>query len=76
MAITAKMYARNKGWHLHEVRMDLRIEGNEPGGKPVIHLRMILEGDLSEEQRARIAAVAGKCPVSRLIRGEVAIEAH
>lgn len=76
MAITAKIYARHKGWDLREVYMDLRIEGNEPGGKPVVHHRLILEGDLTAEQRERIAKVAGKCPVSRLLQGEVTLEGH
>jgi putative redox protein len=73
MAITAKIYARHKGWDLREVQVNLRIEGQEPGGAPHILLRVALEGDLDAEQRARIAKIAGRCPVSRLVSGEVRI---
>lgn len=74
MAITAKMYARHKGWDLREVEVDVRIEGNEPGSQPVVFKRIRMTGDLTDDQRQRIASVASKCPVARLLKSEVHME--
>jgi putative redox protein len=73
IAITAKLYARHKGWDLKEISVDLTIEGNEPGGKPIIYKKVTLEGALDDAQRHRIQQVASKCPVARLLKGEVVI---
>lgn len=74
VAITGRMYAKHKGWDLQNVQVNLRIEGSEPGGKPVIYKDVVLEGQLDEEQRHRILAVMGKCPVAKLLKMEVPIE--
>jgi len=33
-----------------------------------------LEGELSEEARARLVEIAGKCPIHRILTGDVRIE--
>jgi putative redox protein len=33
-----------------------------------------LDGDLTEEQRARLLEIAGKCPVHKTLTGEIRIE--
>lgn len=71
IAITMQIYARHKGWDLGEVKVDLHLEGMEPGGHPHIHRIITIQGNFDEDQRARLLKVAGKCPVSRLISGEV-----
>jgi putative redox protein len=35
---------------------------------------LVLEGELSEEQRARLLEIANKCPVHRTLTSEVRIE--
>jgi putative redox protein len=68
MTVTVQMYARRKGWDLRHARVEL--SGQTENGRYAIERRVILEGDLTDEQRARITDVAGRCPVSRrLIEG-------
>ncbi len=75
-AITARMYAERKGWALNEVRIELehdRPEGR--GGPEVIRVRISFEGDLDDDQRDRLLAIAEKCPVQKTVTGDLAIEA-
>jgi putative redox protein len=74
MAITGRMYARHKGWEIRDVQVSLRLEGNEPGGTPVIRHDIRLEGDLDEEQRERVLKIMHKCPVAKLMAQGVSIE--
>ena len=70
MTVTVQMYARRKGWDLRHARVE--VSGQTEDGRYVIERRVILEGDLTEEQRQRIIEVAGRCPVSkRLLEGVV-----
>jgi putative redox protein len=81
MAITVQMYANRKGWPLHGVEIALeqeRFRGNEypkyEGDAQYVHeLRnqIVFKGPLTEEQRARLLEIAGKCPVHRLIENPV-----
>ena len=71
IAITMQIYARHKGWDLGDVKVDLHLEGMEPGGQPRIHRKITVQGEFDADQQARLMKVAGKCPVSRLISGEV-----
>ena len=76
IAITLRMYAKHKGWDLGEVTVDLQLEGMEPGGHPRIHRTITVQGDFDTDQQARILKIAGKCPVSKLITGEVPMTAE
>ncbi len=71
IAITLQAYARHKGWDLGKIKVDLHLEGMQPGGQPRIHRKVTIQGEFDEDQKARILKIAGKCPVSRLISGEV-----
>jgi len=41
-----------------------------------IELEISLEGDLNEEQRNRLLAIAEKCPVHRTLTSEIRIESR
>lgn len=71
IAITLRMYAKHKGWDLGNLKVDLHLEGMEPGGHPRIHRKITIQGNFDADQQTRLLKVAGKCPVSRLISGEV-----
>jgi putative redox protein len=64
-SITLKMYAQRKGWPLEDVRVSLSIEKN--GGSSTIDRQIVLEGDLSDEQRERLLQIANACPVHNLL---------
>lgn len=74
---TVKMYAQRKEWDLQTVRTTIKmIKGEKPGDLPTIHREIKLEGDLDEKQRERILVIAGKCPVHKILSGNVEIDSE
>ncbi len=72
VAMTLRMYADRKKWSLDGVIVELSLTRED--NRSVIHRRITSQGDLDETQTARLIAIASKCPVSKVITGEVAIE--
>lgn len=65
-AITVRMYARRKGWDVTmlECEATAQRESAGPGGTiDRFHLRLKIEGDLTEDQIKRLHDIAHKCPV-------------
>lgn len=83
-AMTMKMYADRKEWPFEGTRIHVTHERNhaEDLGHVVeegmetqaLHRRIeILGDDLSDEQRAKIIAIADKCPVHKTLEGHLHI---
>jgi putative redox protein len=72
-SMTVKLYADRKGWTLRHVEVTVEARHDEQG---VFRMqrRIALEGDLTDEQRARIVEIANKCPVHKTLSGTIAIE--
>lgn len=70
-AITLRMYAERKAWPLRGVQVDVRFEwqGKEGGIARVLSF----EGELDNEQRARLADIAERTPVTLTLKQGVAI---
>jgi putative redox protein len=65
-AITLRMYAARKDWPLEEVTMDL--SHHQEDGRSKITRKIWLEGDLDETQRARLADIAERTPVTLTLK--------
>ncbi|WP_323006302.1 bifunctional alpha/beta hydrolase/OsmC family protein [Pseudorhodobacter sp.] len=81
-SMTIRMYARRKGWALAGVTVDVShdkrhatdCENCEKLPKIDTFTRNItLIGDLDADQRAKLIAIADKCPVHRTLEAEAAI---
>jgi putative redox protein len=74
-AITVRMYAARKRSHVHSVQVELRFNPDGAPGEGVsfIERRITLHGALDGEQRERLLQVANKCPIHRVLSGEVRI---
>jgi putative redox protein len=83
--MTILLYVRRKGWPLESVTIESEHERvhcrdsercEEPGKAfiEVIRRRILLEGDLDEAQRERIAYIATRCPVHRTLQEKPRIE--
>jgi putative redox protein len=70
-SITLKMYAQRKGWPLADVRVTLSLETGEAGS--TIDRKIVLEGDLSGEQRERLLQIANACPVHKILTHSITI---
>ncbi|HLG88366.1 MAG TPA: OsmC family protein [Alphaproteobacteria bacterium] len=79
-AITVRMYAARKGWAID--KLDVRLSFRKaPAGAPTpareqIERQIEIEGPLDAEQRARLFAVAEKCPIHKLLTGGVDIHSE
>ena len=73
------MYAQRKGWPLEDVVVRVRSGGRDhaadcaqcvdrPVGPPALETEIELSGPLSDEQRARLTYIAGRCPVKQALR--------
>ena len=64
------MYAERKAWSLRSVQVDVRFSGTSKEG---VARMLKFDGDLSEEQRARLADIAERTPVTLTLKNGVAI---
>lgn len=74
-AITLRMYAASKGWALTGVEVDVQFnpDGDPPQGVNNIRRRIALKGELTGEQRQRLLEIAERCPIHKVLTGEIRI---
>lgn len=65
--MTLRLYARRKNWSLE--RVTVRVAHRRQDGRDAFERQLSLAGELSEEQRARLLEIAGRCPVHRTLAG-------
>jgi putative redox protein len=73
-AITIEMYAKRKGWDVDGLQVDVDYAPAERGSPTRFDLVMKFPAGLSEEQVEKLQVIAAKCPVHRILEGEVAFE--
>ena len=71
VAITMEMYAQRKGWEVGEIGVDVDFSPAERGTPTKFEIVLRLPENLTEEQTERLAVIAAKCPVHRVLDGEV-----
>jgi putative redox protein len=71
-SITLRMYAERKQWPVKSIRVELSYAERSPG-KTVIARHVHVEGDLDDEQRARLLQIANACPVHKILTGSIEI---
>lgn len=70
---TVRMYADRKQWSLTEVRSEVELERDETANKTIINRKVEFLGDLTEEQKTRLLAVANACPVHKILTNQIEI---
>lgn len=70
-ALTLKMYAARKGWPLENA--DVMVTHEESPGHYRLQRTVTLRGELTPEQRQRLLDIANKCPIHRILTGEISI---
>jgi putative redox protein len=82
-SMTVGMYARRKQWPLTRVTVhlshsraharDCAVCEREQTMLTVINREVVFEGTLSDEQRARLLAIANRCPVHLTLESKIEI---
>jgi putative redox protein len=85
-SMTIGLYARKRGWPLKKITVSLRHSKihaqdcddceTKEGRIDRINLEIHLDGALTDEQRAKLMEVAGKCPVHETLTHEINIKTH
>ena len=83
ISMTTKLYAKRKDWPLEQVTVRLRQQrihaadcvtcSETEGYVHHIERSVTFEGNLSEEQRARLQEIAHKCPVHKTLSSPIVI---
>jgi putative redox protein len=73
-AITMEMYAKRKGWEVGDVAVHVDYEPAQRGSPTRFRMRVDFPKEVPEEQRERLMQIGAKCPVHRVLEGEVMFE--
>jgi putative redox protein len=72
--ITLRMYANRKKWPVSHIACDVKFKKSGTNGTLNVFVRQILiEGELDNDQRARMLEIADKCPVHKMLEGTTEI---
>jgi putative redox protein len=81
IAVTARAYAQRKHWPLEAISVEVEMERFKREDYPTyrgdaayvneIRERMHFEGPLTDEQKARLMTISGKCPVHLTLENPV-----
>jgi putative redox protein len=81
-SMTLRMYARRKGWPMTHVSVDVshdKVHAQDAGTPTdanidLLRRRITISGDLSDDQRQKLLAIADKCPVHRTLEASSRVE--
>lgn len=71
--MTMRMYANHKGWAMAPASVDVTWR-QEDRHNSTFTRQIALDPALPEDQRTRLMEIADRCPVHRMLEGEIAVE--
>ena len=72
--ITLRMYADRKDWPLDSVVVHVDYSSDPETKRSLFTMKLILNGDLSADQRARLLEMADRCPIHRTLQNPIDFE--
>ncbi|TDY12527.1 OsmC family protein [Meridianimaribacter flavus] len=73
-AMTIRMYANRKEWDLQQVIVNVGFKRNITTQTVTFKKEIELIGNLDDEQRQKLLQMGSKCPIEKMITGEVVVE--
>ncbi|KFC60099.1 OsmC family protein [Flavobacterium gilvum] len=72
---TLRMYIDRKEWIIPEINISLNLYQETVDGElsTTIKRNITFSGDVTAEQRERLLIIADKCPISKLLKGNIII---
>ncbi len=72
---TLRMYIDRKGWTIPEIKISLNVsQVTEPAFQTRIFRTISFSNDVTDEQKERLLIIAEKCPISKLLKGNITID--
>src|SRR5688572_27451227 len=72
--ITLKMYAARKEWPLERVDVEIDLEFDNQKNETRIRRSIVVNGNLSEDQKQNLLSIANKCPLHKILINSINIE--
>lgn len=73
-SLTLELYARRKNWDISSLKVDVKIVSEGAAGTVID--RKISFGDIPAENKERLLDIANKCPIHKLLSGNIKVETH
>jgi len=76
-ALTLELYIRRRQLPVTSLRVSIdHVEDKNAQGQPRYQLqrRVAIEGEISDADRQRLLEIANKCPIHRLLEGEISVQ--
>jgi len=73
-AMTIRMYADRKGWDLDKVEIHVGFKRNISTNEVKFNKEIQLFGNLDNDQRERLLEMGSKCPIEKMITGNILVE--
>lgn len=77
-AITLRMYADRKKWKVDRIVVDLKLDivTSTESRTTYIKKHITIEGDITDDERKRMLAIADHCPIHRMMTNPVVISSN
>lgn len=73
---TVKMYADRKGWDVDEVTIEVDFKRNLKLDTTTFTKNIKITGDLTDEQIHKLHEISGRCPVHKILAGNIEIKSE
>jgi len=73
--VTLRMYIDRKGWEIDEITINVNLyqETKNELTTTVIDCDILFPGSVSEEQKLKLMEIAKRCPVSKILQGDLKV---
>ena len=71
VAMTLRMYVNRKKWNINKITVNINSDVED--GIYKIYKTLEIDGDIDESQLDRLYQISEKCPVSKILKGEIEV---
>ncbi len=66
---TLRMYIERKGWNVREIKVETEL--TEAEGTSTFSRKLVFVGEVDDEQKKRLIAIANACPVHKILSNRI-----